>query len=753
LDFTVTSVQNIRRTQECKDDENYQDWMGLTCSDYKNVVCSQMLVVGYSHEQIDTLKQACPESCRISCSYPQEDNWKDFTSKNNLSPEAPPDYSVEEWCDDNQSYRGPLGQTCDVHAKVNCLWMSYFGYSDEQIDDLLRNCPKSCSMPCSIPPKSEEILSVNLTQGESFFPSRIPTFSPQEDTPQPSSNSTANQRQYNFTSEGISLKIFNTSILVHNPPKSKTLLRMSVPIVCIFGSVFFLILILIKITRKKQDAQEKLCSRSRSASTELKPVKPRSSEVAIIVSPKKARNNVSLEAIRISNTNKKARKVVICEEDDFKNIHSVQKNNDKRKQDKKKMSRSNGEMDVEEGNISLFQNRSKDTETGPIAQIEFAQKPHSQHFNVENSSPLHLRSTFSSISMDFNSHSFNKQISSLQNHIGKKNKEVQDNQAKQDCVKPNLKGTCNGYDISSFFLGTTGSYETLYSPSIFTADSGVVTGCWGPGCSGGEFNQGTSGNQVLNKKGRRSKEHMKNRKKRRERNSRSAKVRALVENLESNENLDKSDIAHIKKKIKELNNNTRNHSSLEPLKKKRSRRKKGVQNKELTQGVLQLPVNNPPSNINDQKEYTSEIVKTKSYSTSVKNNEKNMNNVSLIKNQISQQMHPQFLDETHNSFAASPSKKVKSKSKNTSENKATKTHASQNEPSGSREASYIKSKNLKCCRSGLNGDEQIKTFIASVINQGKGFNDLTKNEQQTLLVLSDKNKEYRSVINKYLFNR
>jgi len=361
LDFTVTSVQNIRRTQECKDDENYQDWMGLTCSDYKNVVCSQMLVVGYSHVQIDILKQACPESCRISCSYPQEQNWKDFTSKNNLSQESPPDYSVQEWCDDNQSYRGPLGQTCDVHAKVNCLWMSYFGYSDEQINDLLRNCPKSCSMPCSIPPKSEEVLSVNLTQGESLFPSRIPTFSPQEDTPQPSSSPTANQRQYNFTSEGINLKIFNTSILVHSPPKSKTILRMSVPIACIFGSVFFFILILIKITKKKQDAPEK---KSRSASIELKSVKHKSPEISIIVSSKRAANNVSLEAIYISSKSKKSRKVVICEEDEVLNIHSVQKNN-MRNKDKFFVNWNDGGMNVEEGNFSSY-DISKDRGMGPI---------------------------------------------------------------------------------------------------------------------------------------------------------------------------------------------------------------------------------------------------------------------------------------------------------------------------------------------------------------------------------------------------
>eukprot|EP00588_Corethron_pennatum_P034058 CAMPEP_0194348866 /NCGR_PEP_ID=MMETSP0171-20130528/106773_1 /TAXON_ID=218684 /ORGANISM="Corethron pennatum, Strain L29A3" /LENGTH=167 /DNA_ID=CAMNT_0039116257 /DNA_START=70 /DNA_END=574 /DNA_ORIENTATION=+ len=147
LDATVTSVQNIRRTRECKDDENYKDWMGLTCSDFKSVVCSQILVVGYSPAQIDTLKQACPDSCRVSCSYPQD--WKEFMSKNNLSPESPPDYSVEEWCDDNESYRGPHGK-CDVHAKVNnCLWMSYFGYSDEQINDLLGNAQRVavCRVP------------------------------------------------------------------------------------------------------------------------------------------------------------------------------------------------------------------------------------------------------------------------------------------------------------------------------------------------------------------------------------------------------------------------------------------------------------------------------------------------------------------------------------------------------------------------------------------------------------------------------
>mmetsp|Transcript_36530 Transcript_36530/g.85384 ORF Transcript_36530/g.85384 Transcript_36530/m.85384 type:complete len:375 (-) Transcript_36530:1148-2272(-) len=47
-------------------------------------------------------------------------------------------------CEDDLSYRNPIGLPCVNHKNTNCEKMSHVGYSLEQVEGLIESCPKSC---------------------------------------------------------------------------------------------------------------------------------------------------------------------------------------------------------------------------------------------------------------------------------------------------------------------------------------------------------------------------------------------------------------------------------------------------------------------------------------------------------------------------------------------------------------------------------------------------------------------------------
>ena len=82
-------------------------------------------------------------------------------------------------CEDNPGFRSRFGITCAEHANVRCEALQVLGWTQDQINDLLHNCPSSCAVPdCNgatsstannhflQPPTAAPTLNTIMTSGE-----------------------------------------------------------------------------------------------------------------------------------------------------------------------------------------------------------------------------------------------------------------------------------------------------------------------------------------------------------------------------------------------------------------------------------------------------------------------------------------------------------------------------------------------------------------------------------------------------------
>eukprot|EP00978_Attheya_sp_CCMP212_P048737 scaffold567381_cov55-Attheya_sp.AAC.1 len=74
-------------------------------------------------------------------------------------------------CHDNALYRSPFNDlTCAAHKNIDCHKWSIFGLNEQQIIELISNCPESCNIEC-------DTYSMAPSHVPSFAPSSFPTLS------------------------------------------------------------------------------------------------------------------------------------------------------------------------------------------------------------------------------------------------------------------------------------------------------------------------------------------------------------------------------------------------------------------------------------------------------------------------------------------------------------------------------------------------------------------------------------------------
>ena len=195
-------------SNECSDNENYtspiNSGYGCELYDCPNYDC-YMFKGFMTAEELQDLFTSCPQTCGVPC---------DFEP---VLPSAPPSLSATPstaptssepsvhptpGCNDNEDYESPINGNfgCEFHdgAIVGC---ADFGLilSNEEIEELLINCPETCGVPCdfetvlpSAPPSlsatpstapssSTPYPSVSPTKQPSPSPTKQPNRTPSED--------------------------------------------------------------------------------------------------------------------------------------------------------------------------------------------------------------------------------------------------------------------------------------------------------------------------------------------------------------------------------------------------------------------------------------------------------------------------------------------------------------------------------------------------------------------------------------------
>ena len=79
--------------------------------------------------EVDTTNSAVPETMETSDSLPVYD-------------------CSDPTCQDNPNYKSPLTLGCDAHIQVDCARLGMVGFTEEEVDLLLRSCPCACGVPC-----------------------------------------------------------------------------------------------------------------------------------------------------------------------------------------------------------------------------------------------------------------------------------------------------------------------------------------------------------------------------------------------------------------------------------------------------------------------------------------------------------------------------------------------------------------------------------------------------------------------------
>ena len=51
-------------------------------------------------------------------------------------------------CQDNPSFRSVMGASCRTHIPFECTMLHAIGYNEQEVYDVINNCPCACKVPC-----------------------------------------------------------------------------------------------------------------------------------------------------------------------------------------------------------------------------------------------------------------------------------------------------------------------------------------------------------------------------------------------------------------------------------------------------------------------------------------------------------------------------------------------------------------------------------------------------------------------------
>ena len=70
-------------------------------------------------------------------------------------------------CQDNPSFLSVMGASCKMHERFDCTMLHAIGYNEQEVFDVVNNCPCACEVPCG-----------QWTFTPSAAPSSMPTSTP-----------------------------------------------------------------------------------------------------------------------------------------------------------------------------------------------------------------------------------------------------------------------------------------------------------------------------------------------------------------------------------------------------------------------------------------------------------------------------------------------------------------------------------------------------------------------------------------------
>ena len=98
---------------------------------------------------------------------------------------------ADTFCQESTSFVSVMGANCPMHHRFDCTLLDVIGYTEQEVYDVINNCPCACKVPCgqwtlspsaepSSPPSSTPSASptASPTSQPSDAPSSSPTSSP-----------------------------------------------------------------------------------------------------------------------------------------------------------------------------------------------------------------------------------------------------------------------------------------------------------------------------------------------------------------------------------------------------------------------------------------------------------------------------------------------------------------------------------------------------------------------------------------------
>lgn len=191
-------------TMECHDYPNFKDYLGLSCVHHRNRVCGKTNHLGYPPVNVWELMMKCPYSCgfcetgapsEVPSNIPTKgktDVPSMFPSRVHTSipsrmpsflptpvPSVHPTIPPTGICHDNRNYRDRLLLPCSYHQSTSigdCASLTILGYSNDDVKNLIKNCPFTCGYCDSSSPSSKP--STVPTNLPTHYPTTMPTYKP-----------------------------------------------------------------------------------------------------------------------------------------------------------------------------------------------------------------------------------------------------------------------------------------------------------------------------------------------------------------------------------------------------------------------------------------------------------------------------------------------------------------------------------------------------------------------------------------------
>ena len=174
--ITPTHVPYACDDPKCQDNPTYISHLGLSCSAHARFDCSAMHAIGYKNEDMILLIRSCPCSCRIRCGIwtrepsavpsilpavtfsPTASSEPIFSAPTTDLPVIPNTQATADsgsmydcsdpTCQDDPHYKSPLSLGCGGHVQFDCGMLGMLGFTEEEVNLLLHNCPCACGVSC-----------------------------------------------------------------------------------------------------------------------------------------------------------------------------------------------------------------------------------------------------------------------------------------------------------------------------------------------------------------------------------------------------------------------------------------------------------------------------------------------------------------------------------------------------------------------------------------------------------------------------